>query len=125
MKFYFKYLAQLKKPVAPTLVVGRVVHAMLQEWNRARWKGDYGFKDILNEVFNEKWEEEQSQQEIDWDGKESKENLMALSVLELYLDQTPIEPDEKPMAMEVMLEADVAHHGLPKLIGIVDLITMG
>jgi hypothetical protein len=122
LQFFYHYVMQIKKPVTPPLAVGRVVHAVLQEWNRARWKGDYTFRNILNEVFTEKWEEEQSQQGIDWDGDEEKQKLTALGLLELYLDQTPIKPDEKPMAVEVRLEADLGKHGLPKLIGVIDLV---
>jgi len=122
LQFFFHYVQQIKKPATAALVVGKVVHAVLQEWNRARWKGQYGFKDILNEVFEAKWQEEQVGQEINWKEKEEDERLKALGLLELYLDQTPVKSDEKPMAVEVMLEADLARHGLPKLIGIIDLV---
>ena len=53
LQFYFHYIAQIRKPATPALTVGKVVHAVLQEWNRARWKGDYLFRDNLNEVFAE------------------------------------------------------------------------
>jgi putative RecB family exonuclease len=45
--------------------------------------------------------------------------------LELYLRETPIPSDEKPIAVEVRLEADLGKHGLPKLIGIMDLVRSG
>lgn len=125
LQFYFHYIAQIRKPATPALTVGKVVHAVLQEWNRARWKGDYLFRDNLNEVFENKWSEEQAGQAIDWDGKEEKERQTALGLLELYLDQTSIKPEEKPMAVEVMLEADLGKHGLPKIIGYIDLVRPG
>lgn len=122
LQFYFHYVQKLKRPATPALAVGKVVHAVLQEWNHARWRGDLGFGDNLNDVFNAKWTEEQIGQEIDWDGDEEKQKLAALGLLQLYIDQTPIQPDEKPMAVEVHLEADLGKHGLPKIIGFIDLV---
>src|SRR5476651_1499500 len=86
LQFFFHYVKQIKKPATPALAVGKVVHAVLQEWNRARWKGQYEFRDILNEVFAEKWEEEQTELGTEWDGNEEKQKLTALGLLELYLD---------------------------------------
>src|SRR5258707_9350871 len=48
-----------------------------------------------------------------------------LRSLEHYLSKTPITADEKPQAVEVSVEADLARHGLPKLIGVIDLVRAG
>ena len=125
LQFYFHYVVQIKKPATPALAVGKVVHAVLQQWNHARWRGDFTFRERLTEVLDAKWAEEQAGQEIDWDGDEDKQKLSAASMLKLYLDQTPIKPDEKPMAVEVQLEADLGKHGLPKIIGFIDLVRPG
>ena len=126
LQFFFHYVAQIRKPVTAALVVGKVVHSVLQEWNRARWKGDFTFRDRLPEVFDAEWQAEQVEQEIDWGGDQEKQKGAALGLLELYLDQTPIKPEEKPMGVEVMLEAaDLGKHGLPKLIGVIDLVRPG
>jgi hypothetical protein len=125
LQFFFHYVQQIKKPATPALAVGKVIHAVLQECNRARWRGDFSFRQNLNEVFEAKWTEEQIDQEIDWDGDEPKQKLAALGLLELYLAQTTIQPDEKPMAVEVQLEVDLGRHGLPTLIGFIDLVRPG
>ena len=39
--------------------------------------------------------------------------------------ETPIKANEKPEAVEVSVEADLAAHGLPKLIGVIDLVRAG
>jgi len=122
LQWYFHYVQQIRKPATPALALGKVVHAVLQEWNHARWRGELVFKENLNDVFDAKWTEEQIGQEINWDGDEEKQKLAALGLLELYLDQSPIKPDEKPIAVEVMLEADLGKHGLPRLIGFIDLV---
>ena len=125
LKFYFKYVLQLVKPATPALHVGKMVHAVLQAWNLARWKGQDRSLADLNDQFIQSWDEDQLGQEIDWDGEERQERDQAWKLLETYFQQTPIPPDEKPQAVEVMLEADLGKHGLPNLIGIIDLVRAG
>lgn len=122
LQYYFHYVAQIKKPATPALAVGKVVHAVLQEWNKYRWRSDGTFRENLIDVFSLKWKHEQVGQEINWKEKEGDERVKALGLIELYLDQSPIKDDEKPMAVEVMLEADLRKHGLPRLIGVLDLV---
>jgi hypothetical protein len=122
LKFFFKYVLQIERSATGALHVGKTVHAVLQAWNMARWRGTFIQTDKLKDLFAQKWDEEQHGQAIAWGGKEAKERSVAWGLVELYLQQTPIPEDEKPMAVEVMLEADLVHHGLPRLIGIVDLV---
>ena len=43
-------------------------------------------------------------------------------MLEKYFIDTPIKADEIPEAVEVSVEADLTQHGLPVLIGVLDLV---
>jgi len=122
LKFYFRYVAQIQKPPTSALHVGKTLHGVLQSWSYARWRGDATFKDRVKEVFDQRWVEEQQDGGIDWDGKENKEREVAFNLLELYLRETPIPETEKPRGVEVMLEADLGKHGLPRLIGVLDLV---
>jgi putative RecB family exonuclease len=45
--------------------------------------------------------------------------------LEHYFSQTPIKTHEKPEAVEVRVEADLSSHGLPTLVGVLDLVRSG
>ena len=47
------------------------------------------------------------------------------NLIELYLRDTPIAPDEKLEAVEVGLEADLTGHGLPTLVGVIYLVRAG
>src|SRR5437660_749681 len=38
LKFYFRYVAGISKPITPALHIGSVVHEVLQQWNLARWR---------------------------------------------------------------------------------------
>ncbi len=122
LKFFFRYVQLIQKPPTAALHVGKTLHGVLQSWSHARWRGDLVFKDKLKEVFHQRWLEEQQEGGIDWDGKEDKEREIAFNLLELYLRETPIPEAEKPRGVEVMLEADLGKHGLPRLIGVLDLV---
>ena len=39
LKFYFRYVLELVKPSTAALFVGKAVHAALQQWSTARWRG--------------------------------------------------------------------------------------
>jgi RecB family exonuclease len=125
LKFFFKYVLRLEKPATPALHVGKTIHSVLQAWNLARWKGQLLNHNRVREIFAQSWDEEQLEQNIDWAGEEQKERDGALALVELYLKDTPIPQDEKPQAVEIWLEADLLRHGLPRLIGIIDLVRAG
>jgi putative RecB family exonuclease len=50
------------------------------------------------------------------------ERNKAWTLVEMYLRETPIPVNEKPMGVEVSVEADLSEHGLPSLRGIIDLV---
>ena len=116
----------LTKPRTAALYVGHTVHGVLKLWNQARWRRQVLPIEELQQRFDALWKSDQQQQPVRWDdGEEAVEQATAWSLLDLYLRQTPIPPNEKPEAVEVSVEADLAKHGLPKLIGILDLVRAG
>jgi CRISPR/Cas system-associated exonuclease Cas4 (RecB family) len=63
---------------------------------------------------------------VDWrDEKEEEQKKIGWRLLETYFRESPIKPEEKPEAVEVSVEADLSGHGLPTLIGIIDLVRPG
>jgi hypothetical protein len=124
-KFYFRYVLRLQKPPTPALHVGKVVHAVLQAWNLARWRREPFVLERFQGRFDRSWQEENKGAAIDWDGEEPEQRATAWSMLETYFAQTPIRADEPPEAVEVRVEANLAEHGLPILIGILDLVRAG
>lgn len=122
LKFFFRYVERLKSPISPALYVGKAVHAVLQEVNLARWHGK-----PLQEipvVFDDCWVSGQDGEEIRWED-EPAQKAAALQLVETYLAATPIPLDEKPVGVEVMVEANLDRHGLPVLIGVLDLVRPG
>jgi putative RecB family exonuclease len=117
--FYFRYVLKIKKPATPALHVGSVVHLVLQAWNKARWRNE-PFPNA-RKLFEEHWASLQPEsQELSAIDKES-----AWAVLEAYWRETPILPEEKPLGVEVPVEADLSRMQLPTLIGVIDLVRSG
>ena len=126
LKFFFRYVLGLHKPKSPSLHVGSSVHAVLKFWNKARWKNQKSSLKELHDIYSTSWSGEQKKEPVKWDnGEEDEEKKVGWRLLETYFRESPIKPDEKPEAVEVSVEADLARHGLPKLIGIIDLVRAG
>jgi len=123
LKFYFRYVAQIPKLPTPSLHVGAIVHLVLQAWSMARWRKQQFELEKLKQVFDKGWAVQPAK--IKWEGEEPAQKNMAWSLLELYFAETPIKADEMPEAVEVPVEADLSKHGLPKLLGILDLVRAG
>ena len=123
LKFYFRYVMGLTKPRTAALYVGHTVHGVLKLWNQARWRRQVLTPKALRQQFDQLWLSDQQSAPVQWDeGEEAEEQQTAWSLLDLYFRASPIPPNELPEAVEVSAEADLTQHGLPKLIGILDLV---
>jgi hypothetical protein len=125
LKFKFRYLDGIAKPPTPALHVGSVIHTVLQQWSLARWRRAPLGDETVGAVFDHAWRVSQEDHEIAWDGEEDAIKANALATLQTYLRETPIPADERPEAVEVSVEMDLASHGLPMLVGILDLVRQG
>lgn len=126
LKFYFRYVLGIGKSKSVALHLGSSVHEVLKYWNKARWKGERHTFEQLQQVYASAWAEEQDKQPVQWvDGEEEEQLRIGWGLLEIYFSESPIKLDEKPEAVEVTVEADLSHHGLPTLVGIIDLVRAG
>ena len=123
LKFYFRYVLKLNKPASAALYVGKTVHAMLQEWSKQRWLGKPAQSENLRAHFDDYWELSLRDDPVSFEaGEEETERKKAWALVEMYLRETPIPVDEKPMGVEVSVETDLSAQGLPNLRGIIDLV---
>ena len=122
LKFRFRYVEQIVKPATAALFVGKAVHAALQQWSTARWRGQPHDAETLKHDFLLNWITGQEEDPVSWDADEDVQQDKAWGLVEMYLRETPIPAEEKPEAVEVRVEADLAKHGLPTLLGIIDLV---
>jgi RecB family exonuclease len=126
LKFFFRYVLELAKPATAALFVGKAVHAALQQWSAARWRGQAHDAESLKAGFMMNWITGQEDEPVKWEANEEDEQQeKAWGLVEMYLRETPIPAEEKPEAVEVRVEADLAKHGLPSLVGIIDLVRPG
>ena len=125
LKFYFRYLSGIVKAKSHALHVGSVVHEVLKFWNKARWRGDAPTLRELHDQFSHMWEN-QEQSLAEWEpGEETSDKATGWRLLETYFRESPIAPNEKPEAVEVSVEAELTSHGLPRFVGILDLVRSG
>jgi putative RecB family exonuclease len=124
LKFWFRYVARLEKPKSPALHLGQAVHAVLKAWHKARWRGSPLSEDQLRQHYAEAWCDET--EPVEWEeGEESKQMELGWRLLETYFRESHFPEGSKPEAVEVPVEADLSRHGLPLLIGIIDLVQEG
>jgi len=126
LKFFFRYVQKISKPASAALHVGKAVHAGLQQWSKRRWMGQSCEAEEIKPDFENHWALSQAEEPVVFDeGEEVIQRDKAWGLVEMYLRETPVPPDEKPEAVEVGVEADLSKHGLPTLRGFIDLIRPG
>lgn len=122
LKFYFRYVKELEKPKSPALHLGSCVHAVLKVWNKARWRGIGLTMKQLEIEYLRAWSEDATA--VDWDENEEADQRTGWALLQLYLAQ-PVRQAGRPEAVEVPVEADLSASGLPRLVGVLDLVERG
>jgi hypothetical protein len=125
LKFYFRYVLQLKKSPTPAMHAGSTVHRVLQAWNLSRWRREPFATERFRRVFELQWRALQANARIHWKGSEPADRSSSWQALEHYFTETPIGPNELPEAVEVGTHVDLSRHGLPTLVGILDLVRAG
>jgi len=127
LQYFFRYVARIPTKTSPALLVGQVVHAVLQAWNLARWRGEDASVEAMANAFAFLWESKAEEQKMQWKTpeEEATEKAKAWRILEHYLQNSPIPLEEKPEAVEVVVERDLLAHGLPPLKGVIDLVRGG
>ena len=126
LKFFFRYVAGLTKPKTPALHVGGTVHAVLKAWNKARWRAQPLTLKELHDEYSKAWAAP-GDDPVEWENAadENDEKAVGWRLVETYIRESNIPANVKPDAVEVPVEADLHHHGLPILIGILDLVQAG
>ena len=124
LKFFFRYVLGLRKPKTAALHVGVAVHTVLSNWNRARWRQQSLALADLFITYQEVWKSGQVEEPVAWDSPavEAEQQQTGWRLLETFFRESPIRDAGKPDAVEVRVEADLASHGLPTLVGVLDLV---
>lgn len=124
LKFYFERVLQISSPTSPALHLGKAVHAALQQFHLALWRGVDHQPETVSGFFSEAFDAlEKEEGPVRWkdDAERAKSREAGLRVLAAYLDSDEVLKD-RPTAVEVPLTEDIKGLSVP-LTGMVDLVT--
>ena len=122
LKFYFERVACIRKNTPVALHLGKAVHAALQVFHIARWRGGDDSPEAIAAAYERSFtdlEAEEGPVNYDDEGRE-KARLDGLRVVAAYL-ASPEAMKEKPRAVEVLLKEHIPGLSVP-LTGAMDLV---
>ncbi len=123
LRFWFERVACIRKATTPALHLGKTVHAALQAFHLARWRGGDDSVEAVASAYEAAFlrlEREEGPVNFDDAAEREKCRLDGLRVVAAYLD-SPEAMKEKPRAVEVMLKEDIPGLSVP-LTGAMDLV---
>ena len=123
LKFYFERVVCLRKPTPVALHLGKAVHAALQSFHLARWRGGDDSPEAVAAAYDEAFQRlERDEGPVDFDDEadRGKCRLDGLRVVAAYLASLEA-MKEKPRAVEVLLKEDIPGLSVP-LTGAMDLV---
>ena len=123
LKFYFERVVCIRKKTSPALHLGKAVHAALQAFHLARWRGADDSPETTAAAYEKAFadlERDEGPVNFKSETEREKARLDGLRVVAAYLD-SPEAMKEKPRAVEVMLKEDIPGLSVP-LTGAMDLV---
>ncbi len=123
LRFWFERIACIRKPTAPALHLGKAVHAALQSFHLARWRGGDDSVEAVADAYERAFLRlERDEDPVNFDDAAEREKCRqdGLRVVAAYLD-SPEAMKERPRAVEVLLKEDIPGLSVP-LTGAMDLV---
>ena len=123
LKFYFEKVVAIKRPTSPSLHFGKAVHAALQHYNLARWRNEDASEPSVLKAFNTAFVTPENGEAVRWDDAEQPAQLVTKgeALLKAYLASNVHPLTEKPVGVEVKMQAELPELALP-LLGVIDLV---
>jgi putative RecB family exonuclease len=123
LRFWFERVACIRKATTPALHLGKAVHAALQAFHLASWRGGDDSVEAVASAYEAAFlrlEREEGPVNFDDAAEREKCRLDGLRVVAAYLD-SPEAMKEKPRAVEVQLREEIPGLSVP-LTGAMDLV---
>ncbi len=123
LRFYFERVARIPKPTGPALHLGKAIHAALQRFHLALWRGEDHSPETIADAFTQLFTTmEEDEGPVSWknDAAREKAREAGLRVVAAYLE-SPQCLSEPPRAVEVLLKERVDGLSVP-LTGAMDLV---
>ena len=123
LRFFFERVAQIRKPTTVALHVGKTIHATLQSFNLARWRGEDSSETAMETAFFSHFQElEKLEGLVDYADEETRRKVRscAWNTLKVYMASNEV-ASQMPLGVEVGLSATIP--GLPVPVrGVIDLV---
>ncbi|QTN31189.1 PD-(D/E)XK nuclease family protein [Akkermansiaceae bacterium] len=123
LKFYYERVACIRKATPVALHLGKAVHAALQSFHLARWRGGDDSPETVAAAYELAFQQlERDEGPVNYKDTSEREKARqdGLRVVAAYLD-SPEAMKEKPRAVEVLLKEDIPGLSVP-LTGAMDLV---
>ena len=123
LRFFFEKVAGIKKPVAAGLHCGKAVHAALQAFHLALWRGGDSSPAAAGIAYEEAFDAlERDEGPVGYEDPAERDKARAdgLRIVAAYLD-SPEALKERPRGVEVILEETLLGLSVP-LTGTIDLV---
>jgi putative RecB family exonuclease len=123
LMFYFERVACIRKKTPAALHLGKAVHAALQVFHLARWRGGDDSPETIAGAFEKAFADlERDEGPVNFKDDEHREEVRidGLRVVAAYLD-SPEALKGRPRAVEVLLKEDIPGLSVP-LTGAMDLV---
>jgi putative RecB family exonuclease len=123
LRFWFERVACIRKKTPAALHLGKAVHAALQAFHLARWRGTDDSPETIAaayEIAFQQLERDEGPVNFKDDSEREKVRQDGLRVVASYLD-SPEAMKEKPRAVEVLLKEEIPGLSAP-LTGAMDLV---
>jgi putative RecB family exonuclease len=125
LRFYFERVACIRRPTSPALHIGKAVHAALQRFHLALWRGEDHSPETVSDFFFGVYDAlEKDEGPVDWSKTNTREKCRedGQRVVAAYLaSPEALKENERPRAVEVLLRETVPGLSVP-LTGAMDLV---
>ena len=125
LRFYYEKVLGLKVPASPALQVGKAVHAGLQHFNLARWRGGDASPTATLQAYNKAYGELEAAEPVDYGDSSRQDSIDTGSrVLDAFLGSELARDPRRVLGVEAYLRQESGDLPLP-LVGVVDLVVEG
>ena len=109
LRFFFERVAQIRKPTTVALHVGKTIHATLQSFNLARWRGEDSSETAMEEAFSTHFLElEKTEGPVDYADEKTRQKVRscAWNTVKAYMASDEV-TSQMPLGVEVGLSATI------------------
>jgi putative RecB family exonuclease len=126
LKFYFEKVLAIPKPTSPAAHLGKAVHAGLAIYHGNQWRGGETSPLFVASRFAAEFNKLEGVQPVKWDEPGDRVDALesGAKLIHAYIADSETRPTEKPIGIEVSLEAEIPGIPIP-LVGIADLVREG